>query len=199
MNTNNLTSLDILLMWIRISLFGLHHSIFLLQLWKYNVSQAVNELGCQTEVTTDHMWLSSLGWQSGLTWLTLPGQKKQSNYHLLTEAANMEPRYDWHCDWGVESGEWRVDQRDDLTRSVYKSENYAGTWLTTYVMCMFSFSIELEYYNIIPSLCLNYIKCNLSEWLLYYGLLQSTNKPLISTLYIIWYFVCLNSRYIVFT
>ena len=109
MNTNNLTSLDILLMWIRISLFGLHHSNFLLQLWKYNVSQAVNELGCQTEVTTDHMWLSSLGWQSGLTWLTLPGQKKQSNYHLLTEAANMEPRYDWHCDWGVESGEWTRD------------------------------------------------------------------------------------------
>ena len=96
----------ILRIWIRISLFGLHHSNFLLQLWKYNVSQAVNELGCQTEVTTDHMWLSSLGWQSGLTWLTLPGQKKQSNYHLLTEAANMEPRYDWHCDWGVESGDW---------------------------------------------------------------------------------------------
>ena len=97
---------------------------------------------------------------------------------------------------GIVIEEWRVDQRDDLTRSVYKSENYAGTWLTTYVMCMFSFSIELEYYNIIPSLCLNYIKCNLSEWLLYYGLLQSTNKPLISTLYIIWYFVCLNSRYV---
>ena len=124
-----------------------------------------------------------------ITWLAIRSD--------LTDSARAEKTKqlsspDWGCQHGAQiwlalwlrSGEWRLDQRDDLTRSVYKSENYAGTWLTTYVMCMFSFSIELEYYNIIPSLCLNYIKCNLSEWLLYYGLLQSTNKPLISTLYI---------------
>ena len=103
----------------------------------------------------DHMWLSSLGWQSGLTWLYDGPEwsKKKPNYCLVTLPTQsiMELWYHRLAVWLRRGQERWPDQRimQDMTYNI------------CYVFRLM-FSIELQYYS------RNYIKSNLSHWLWYY-------------------------------